>query len=157
MPEPGEGDERSILFGWLAFHRSALAATCAGLSDDQLVQRSAPPSPLSLLGLVRHLTEMERQYGAWANGCPSHLVRVWGEYADGGPDLDFDCAVTEVAKSMRAWRDEKASTDGTIKGLELDDTEGANGRSVRWNLQKLVSEYARHNGQADLIRERLGA
>jgi len=84
MPEPGEGNERSILLGWLAFHRSVLAATCAGLSDDQLAERPAPPSPLSLLGLVRHLAEMERLYGAWANGCPSHLVRVWGEHVDGG-------------------------------------------------------------------------
>ena len=157
MPEPGEGDERSILLGWLAFHRSVLAATCAGLSDDQLAERPAPPSPLSLLGLVRHLAEMERLYGAWANGCPSHLVRVWGEHVDGGPDLDFDCPSTEVARSMRAWRDEKASTDGIIKGLDLEDTAGANGRSLRWNLQKLVSEYARHNGHADLIRARIGA
>ena len=58
---------------------------------------------------------------------------------------------------MRAWRDEKASTDGTIKDLDLEDTEGANGRSLRWNLQKLVSEYARHHGHADLIRERIGS
>ena len=154
IPEPGEGDERSILLGWLAFHRSVLAATCAGLSDDQLAERPAPPSPLSLLGLVRHLAEMERLYGAWGNGCPSHLVRVWG---DGGPDLDFDCASTEVARSMRAWRDEKASTDGIIKGLDLEDSAGANGRSLRWNLQKLVGEYARHNGHADLIRAHIGA
>ena len=51
---------------------------------------------------------------------------------------------------MRAWGDEKASTDGVIRGLELDDSGGANGRSLRWNLQKLVGEYARHNGHADL-------
>ena len=155
MPEPGEGDERGILLGWLAFHRSALAATCAGLSDDQLVARTVPPSPMSLLGLVRHLTEMERRYGAWANGCPSHLVQVWGEYVDGGPELDFDCSSTEVESSMRAWRDEKASTDGTIRDLDLEDSEGANGRSLRWNLQKLVGEYARHNGHAEVIRERI--
>ena len=76
VPEPGEGDEREILLGWLAFHRNALSAKCAGLSDEQLVQRSAPPSPLSLLGLVRHLTEMERVFGVWANGCQCELVRV---------------------------------------------------------------------------------
>ncbi len=153
-PEPGEGDERSILLGWLAFHRSALEAKCAGLSDDQLAER-ATPSALSLLGLVRHLTEMERVYGVWANGCRCELVSVWGEYVDGGPDFDFDCVATDVEKSMRAWRDEKASTDGMIQGIDLADTEGANGRSLRWNLQKLVGEYARHNGHADLIRERI--
>ena len=98
---------------------------------------------------------MERVYGVWANGCRCELVRVWGEYVDGGPDHDFDCAATDVGTSMRAWRDEKASTDGTIRGLDLDDAGGANGRSLRWNLQKLVGEYARHNGHADLIRERI--
>ncbi len=56
---------------------------------------------------------------------------------------------------MRAWRDERASTDGVIRGLALDDSGGANGRSLRWNLQKLVGEYARHNGHADLLRERI--
>ncbi len=68
VPEPPDGDERSILAGWLAFHRSALEAKCAGLAATQLVTRSVPPSPLSLLGLVRHLTEMERAYAVWALG-----------------------------------------------------------------------------------------
>ncbi|MET0997282.1 MAG: DinB family protein [Marmoricola sp.] len=154
-PEPEDGDERSILLGWLAFHRSALEAKCTGLSDQQLVERAASPSALSLLGLVRHLAEMERVYGVWGNGCTSDLVWVWGEYADGGPDHDFDCDVSQVATSLRAWRDEKSSTDGVLRGLDLDDDRGANGRSVRWNLHKLIGEYARHNGHADLIRERI--
>jgi hypothetical protein len=58
--QPPDGDERSILLGWLEFHRDALAAKCAGLDADQLVLRAVPPSALSLLGLVRHMTEMER-------------------------------------------------------------------------------------------------
>ncbi|MET0838400.1 MAG: DinB family protein [Marmoricola sp.] len=154
-PEPGDGDERALLLGWLAFHRDALEAKCAGLSDEQLVSRAAPPSPLSLLGLVRHLAEMERVYGVWANCCPSELVFVWGRYDEGGPEHDFDCDASQVVTSMRAWRDEKASTDGAIRDVDLDDAGGANGRSLRWNLQKLVGEYARHNGHADLIRERI--
>ncbi len=152
---PGDGDERSILLGWLAFHRNALEAKCAGLSDEDLAKRSAVPSTMSLLGLVRHLAEMERVYGVWANGCPCELVFVWGEYAEGGPEPDFDCDASQVEKSMRVWRDEKASTDGMISRLDLDDAGGANGRTLRWNLQKLVGEYARHNGHADLIRERI--
>ena len=152
VPEPGDGDERAVLLGWLGFHRNALETKCAGLSDDQLVSRSAAPSSLSLLGLVRHQAEMERVYGVWANGCTSRLVFVWGSYDEGGPDHDFECDASQVAVSMRAWRDERASTDGVIRGLSLDDAGGANGRSLRWNLQKLVGEYARHNGHADLIR-----
>ncbi len=155
VPVPVDGDERSVLLGWLAFHRNALEAKCAGLSDDKLVERAASPSPLSLLGLVRHMAEMERVYGVWANGCTCELVWVWGEYAEGGPDHDFDCDAAQVATSMRAWRDEKASTDGTIKELDLEDSGGANSRSLRWNLHKLVGEYARHNGHADLIREHI--
>ena len=155
VPEPGDGDERSVLLGWLGFHRSALEAKCAGLTDEQLAERSAAPSSLSLLGLVRHLAEMERVYGSWGNGCTCELVFVWGEYGEGEPDHDFDCDVSQVEKSMRVWRDEMASTDGMIKDLKLDDATGADARTVRWNLQKLIGEYARHNGHADLIRERI--
>jgi hypothetical protein len=155
VPEPGDVGEHDLLLGWLAFHRDTLAAKCAGLTDTQLAERSAPPSSLSMLGLVRHMAEMERVYGDWANGCTSELIHVWGEYSEGGLEHDFDCDASQVAASMRAWRDEKASTDGVLRGLDLDDTRGANGRSVRWNLQKLIGEYARHNGHADLIRERL--
>jgi len=62
----------------LAFHRNALQAKCAGLDAEQLVTRSAPPSPLSLLGLVRHLTEMQRGYAGWALGPRVELRWVWG-------------------------------------------------------------------------------
>ena len=62
VPEPRTNDERELLLGWLAFHRNALSAKCHGLSDEQLVATSAEPSDLSLLGLVRHLTEMEYYY-----------------------------------------------------------------------------------------------
>jgi uncharacterized protein DUF664 len=82
VPEPADGDVGSVLLGWLAFHRNGLAAKCAGLDAEQLVARSAPPSPLSLLGLVRHLTEMERAYGTWALGPKSDLQWVWGEGSD---------------------------------------------------------------------------
>jgi hypothetical protein len=99
--------------------------SCPGLDAQQLATRSAPPSQLSLLGLVRHMTEMEHVYAAWALGPKSELRFVWGQYTDGGPKSDIDAV-------------------------------GAgNGYSLRWNLQKLVGEYARHNGHADLLRERI--
>jgi hypothetical protein len=68
ITEPGDRDERAITLGWLRFHRNALQRKCDGLEDAELVEPSAPPSPLSLLGLTRHLTEMERVYGVWALG-----------------------------------------------------------------------------------------
>lgn len=156
VPEPPDGDERAILLGWLQFHRNALEAKCAGLDDAQLVARSAPPSPLSLLGLVRHLTEMERVYGAWALGPKVELQWVWGEYTDGGPEWDIDADESMVAESMAAWKREKEAADGRIaEHAGLDSVGAGNGRTLRWNLQKLVGEYARHNGHADLIRERI--
>lgn len=156
VPEPADGEERGILLGWLAFHRDALAAKCAGLDADQLVTRSAPPSPLSLLGLVRHLTEMERAYAAWALGLKTELELVWGEYTEGGPEWDFDVDESMVDESMAAWEREKRAADDRIRDHATLDSVGAgNGHSLRWNLQKLVGEYARHNGHADIIRERI--
>jgi hypothetical protein len=156
VPEPPDGDERSVLLGWLAFHRSALAGKCDGLDADQLVARSAPPSPLSLLGLVRHLTEMERAYAVWALGPAADLTWVWGEYTDDGPEWDIDVDASMVDESLAAWAREKQLADERIQQHErLDSLGGGNGRSLRWNLQKLVGEYARHNGHADLIRERI--
>jgi hypothetical protein len=153
--QPGDGDERDILTGWLAFHRDALAAKCAGLTDDQLAERSVDPSRLSLLGLVRHLAEMERAYGVWALGPEAELVWVWGSYENDAED-DIDCDGTMVAESMRAWEAEMRKTDDALRSHPtLDEVCAGNGRSVRWNLAKLVGEYARHNGHADLIRERI--
>ncbi|MFN7151016.1 MAG: DinB family protein [Microthrixaceae bacterium] len=153
--QPPDGDERSILTGWLAFHRDALAAKCHGLTDDQLVERAAEPSPLSLLGLVRHLAEMERAYGVWPLGPEADLEWVWGTY-ENGAEHDIDCDATTVEESMRAWRDEMRKTDEALaRHSTLDEVGEGNGYSVRWNLTKLVGEYARHNGHADLIRERI--
>lgn len=152
---PNDGDERRVLTGWLAFHRDALAAKCDGLTDDQLVERAAEPSTLSLLGLVRHMAEMERAYGVWALGPKADLEWVWGSYENGAED-DIDCDATMVAESMRVWQGEMRKTDDALGAHPtLDEVCDGNGYSVRWNLAKLIGEYARHNGHADLIRERI--
>jgi Protein of unknown function (DUF664) len=154
--EPKDGDERSILLGWLAFHRNALEAKCAGLDAAQLVDRSAQPSALSLLGLVRHITEMERVYAVWALGTKADLEWVWGDYTDGGPDWDIDVNSSMLAESMAAWEREKRMADSRFQQhTDLDAKGAGNGYSARWNLTKLVGEYARHNGHADIIRERI--
>jgi Protein of unknown function (DUF664) len=156
VPQPADGDARGVLLDWLSFHRNALEAKCAGPDADQLVERTAPPSPLSLLGLVRHLTEMERAYGAWALGPKTDLQWVWGEYTDDSPEWDIDADASMVDESMAAWERERAATDGRIaEHATLDSIGAGNGCSLGWNLQKLVGEYARHNGHADLIRERI--
>jgi hypothetical protein len=115
VPEPSDGDKRSVLLGWLAFHRSALEAKCAGLDAEQLATRSAPPSPLSLLGPVRNLTEMERVYAAWALGPTSELRFVWGQYTDNGPEWDIEADASMLADSMAAWEREKQVADERIR------------------------------------------
>ena len=155
-PEPTDGDVRDVLVGWLHFHRGALQEKCAGLDDAQLVMRSAPPSPLSLLGLVRHLTEMERVYASWALGPPAELVFVWGQYTDDGPEWDIEVDASMVEASLQAWSVERDRADQRIaEHTDLASIGAGNGRSLGWNLQKLVGEYARHNGHADLLRERI--
>ena len=154
VDEPSDGDERSILLGWLAFHRDGLRLKCAGLTPEQLVEKSTPPSKLTLLGLLRHLTEMERVYAAWALGPTTPLQFVWGEYTDDGPEWDFDVDASMVDDSFAKWDREREAADQAIAGHPSLDSVGAgNGRTVRWNLQKLVGEYARHVGHADLLRE----
>lgn len=153
VPQPGDGDELQVLTDWISFHRSALAAKCGGLTDEQLVLASAPPSPLSLLGLVRHMTEMERVYAGWALSTDGPRAFVYCTEDDEDADI-IGLGPGDVAKSMDAWRSECAATDDLRTGRAADEMTW-NEHSVRWNLVKLVQEYARHNGHADLIRERI--
>jgi Protein of unknown function (DUF664) len=139
-----------------ARYAATARAKCADLGSDQLVIRSASPSHLSLLGLVRHLTEMERVYAVWALGPKVDFRWVWGDYTDGGPEWDIDVDAWMVTASMTAWETEKRAADERIAARPRLDSVGAgNGYSLRWNLQKLMGEYALHNGHADLIRERI--
>jgi hypothetical protein len=154
--EPADGEELAVLAGWLQFHRDALAAKCDGLDATQLTNDTCPPSPLTLLGLVRHLTEMERVYGVHALGPGGPLHMVYGVYADGGPEWDFDVDPSMVADSFHDWEQERAHTDRLLATYRSAEVVAAgNGRTVRWNLLQLVGEYARHNGHADLLRERI--
>jgi hypothetical protein len=99
---------------------------------------------------------MERVYAVWALGPKADLEWVWGDYTDDGPEYDIDADASMLAESMSAWTRERQHADERIESSpELDAKGSGNGRSVRWNLTKLIGEYARHNGHADLIRERI--
>lgn len=154
VPEPDlSASERDIVLGWLAFHRDALAAKCAGLSPEELVTASAAPSDLTLIGLVRHLTEMERAY----LNQPLRGLPVQGLYCtDDDPDGDIASVRAETAEADVAhWREECARSDELIARFDLDDTRPGGRATVRWLVLKVVGEYARHNGHADIIRERI--
>jgi hypothetical protein len=148
------GTERELLLGWLAFHRDALAANCEGVSPEDLVRTGLGGSTMSLLGLVRHLTEMERSYLVTAIG-GGQLVTLYGPYEDGRPEGDFDGLTPALVEpSFAAWYAERAHSDRLIEQHpSLDDTGPDSDRSVRAGLLMVIQEYARHNGHADLMRQ----
>src|SRR4051812_23610433 len=84
---PYRGDERVMLDAWLEFHRATLAMKCAGLSVERLRRRAIPPSTMSLLGLVRHMTEVER---SWFRGCLAGDDLDPLYCSETNPDGDFD-------------------------------------------------------------------
>ena len=154
---PFIADERAMLGNWLDWHRETLAVKCRGLSDEQLRERSAPPSALSLLGLVRHMAYVEH---VWFR-----VVLEGREYsspikADDEPDGDFLNADTaSVEEAFALWRSETDHARQVSAGLELDAV-GKTKRhsrdcSHRWILVHMIEEYARHNGHADLLSERI--
>ncbi len=154
-PEPGDASERELLLGWLAFHRDALAAKCEGMTDEQLVMMAAPPSDLSLLGLVRHMTEMEHAYLVHALSGAGKFSSVYCSAE--APDADIAALSPELAPaSLSRWQDERARADQLLSSTgPLGAVAAGNRFSVRWNLAKLIQEYARHNGHADILRERI--
>ncbi|MEV0268473.1 DinB family protein [Hamadaea sp. NPDC050747] len=151
---PRHGEERTQLDAWLDFHRDTLIMKCAGLTDDQLRRQSVPPSTLSLLGLVRHMAEVERWW-----------FRRQFDGADVGdlfcteedPDYDFNgSASSDPAADFAAFREEVEAARVTVTGRSLDET-FVDGRGttfdLRWVYLHMIEEYARHNGHADLLRE----
>jgi len=153
---PFEADERATLTAFLDFQRGTLALKCEGLTDAQLRERAVPPSSLSLLGLVRHMAEVERNWFRPVLG---------GEEMAGifSPGLDWEAAFREVAsadvaEAFRLWRAECDHARALVAAAQSFDVRGFRLRgyvSLRWVMTHMIEEYARHNGHADLIRERL--
>lgn len=145
--------ERPMLEAWLDYWRASLVLKCAGLSGEQLVARSCPPSPMSLIGLVRHMTEMERGY-AYRVADPGTPLLYCTDASPEGDFDDVDAATTEA--DLATFREHCDRSRAILAGLSLDDLFGRNERySVRWVHHYLIKEYARHLGHADLLRERV--
>lgn len=157
-PEPPfAGDERATLAGFLDYYRATLALKCDGLTPKQLAARATPPSTLSLLGLVRHLAEVER---GWFRG----FAREQSEpryYSDADPDGDFDNALGDddtVRDAFGYWQAEIEHAREIVAAAALEQTffrprDGGETISLRWILVHMIEEYARHCGHADLLRE----
>jgi uncharacterized damage-inducible protein DinB len=156
---PIVADERDMLISWLDWHRATLALKCEGLSDDQLRERSVPPSTLSLLGLVRHMADVElgwfRQVYA-----DEDVPDIY--YTEEDRDADFNnVADADVAQAFAAWRAECEVARQIVAGAPSFDalskrpTRQGETMSLRWIMVHMIEEYARHNGHADLLRERI--
>jgi len=149
---PLTGPERPMLQAFLDWQRATLLYKCAGLTGEQLAERTVPPSGLSLLGLVRHMTKVER---AWFR------QRFAGEPVDDpfGDDKSADFEQTDPARAAADYArltEEFKLVDAAVAHASLDDTFTHRGElmSLRWIYLHMIEEYARHNGHADLLRER---
>lgn len=154
---PAVGGERETLSAFLDWHRATFEIKCAGLPPERLSERAVPPSTLSLHGLVRHLAGVERWW---------FRIQFAGEdvpmlyYSDDDPDQDFDSLDGDTEEAFAVWRAEcERSRQITAAAATLDVT-GTRKRtgepiSLRMIMVDMIAEYARHNGHADLLRERI--
>lgn len=143
-----------MLEQWLEYHRDTLLTKCAGLDADRLAERSAPPSTLSLLGLVRHLAEVENGWFGSFEGRPWEPLYC----SDDEPDGDFDLvdparADVDLATFLAAV----AASRLMAARHRLDDVSRAPDHqepiALRWIFVHMIEEYARHNGHADILRQ----
>ncbi|GHA92899.1 DinB family protein [Streptomyces termitum] len=157
IPVPHAGaDERTTLTAMLQFQRDTLALKCAGLTPEQLRERAVPPSGLSLLGLVRHAAEVERSWFRTVLA-GEESRSPWTPPGSTGR-ADFDVEDADAEADLAVWRAECARSRAVVDAAaSLDDTGrlGDAAYSVRYVLAHMIEEYARHNGHADLLRERL--
>ena len=153
---PVVADERTMLDAWLDFQRDILLWKCQDVPAEDLVRRTVEPSTLSLIGLVRHMAEVERSWFrrvlAGEDAGPIY------DYTD-SDDADFDDVdPAQVEADLAMFRDEVVRCREVSAGFGLDAV-GTNrhGKSIslRWIYVHMIEEYARHNGHADLIRERI--
>ena len=151
--------ERETLDAWLDWHRETLLSKCSGLTAQQLKEAAVPPSSLTLLGLVRHMTDVERWWFRIHGTNQDMPSRYWSEENLDGDfdDLDEPDAPAVVA----AFWEEVGLARDAVRDLDLDHVVPSHGdhpervRNLRWIYVHMIEEYARHNGHADLLRERI--
>ena len=154
--QPLVGEEREILTSYLDWQRQTFELKCAGVPPERLSDRQIRPSTMSLHGLLRHLSGVERWW---------FQIQFAGEevpllyYTDEDPDQDFESLDGDVTKAFEIWRAECARSREIVaaaQSLDATGTHMATGNPVQLRriLVHMIGEYARHNGHADLLRER---
>jgi hypothetical protein len=155
------GTELEVLSSFLGWHRATFELKCAGLPPGRLSERTVPPSSLTLHGILRHLAGVE----GWWFGQQFAGGRLWPDDVrplytfDDDPDADFDWLDGDVEEAFAVWRAAcQRSRDIVASASSLEQTgTSISGEpfSLRWMMMHMIAEYARHNGQADLLRERI--
>ncbi len=147
-------NERQALIAQLRCQRESLQENCAGLDHTQLSIRPVPTSLISLLGIVRHITDVERWWFRM-NVAGEELDFRYDPKLDDSDFRDLDSVTAEVV--FATYWSECAAADAAVAELSLDDTfvnEKRQARlDLRWVYLHMIEEYARHNGQADILRE----
>lgn len=150
------GDERAALTGYLDYHRQTFKLKCSGLTPAQMSERAVPPSSMSLHGLVRHLAATERWWFR-QNFAGEDVPLLF--YSDEDPGQDFDDLAGDVDAAFALWREECERSRRIVAAASLEDHAARQGRrgplKLRWIVLNMTVEYARHNGHADLLRERI--
>jgi uncharacterized damage-inducible protein DinB len=153
--------EKATLLEYLSNYRLTLDMKCSGLDAEELARRSVPPSSLSLLGLIRHLAQMENHWFQRVLQAKTDQPRLFK--SDDDKDADFHGAVADpavVEEAFAAWKGEMAAADVWLAALDEDDLgrelsfgDDDDKVSIRDVLVHVIEEYARHAGHADLLRE----
>jgi len=144
-PSP-HANRRDLLEGWLRYQRGEFHRKLRDLTPEQLAQWSVPPVELSVLGLIRHMTQMEHVYLSWGM-CGGDREMVYGDddYAGGSAETVEDDLVIYLAEVERA--------DAAIAATGDLDTPGkGHGMPLVATLVKMIDEYALHAGQAHMLR-----
>jgi len=145
QPEPTT-DMRELLTGWLDYQRHEFQRKLRDLSSEGLVEWSIPPVELSVLGLVRHMQQMEHIYLTWGLG-GGDRTEIYGDddYAGG--------SVETVDDDLNLYLDEVGRADQAIASLPSLDSPGlGHGQPLGAALVKMIDEYALHSGQAHMLR-----
>ena len=160
---PETADELTMLRAYLDYHRETFRWKATGLSREQLATPH-PPSTLTLAGLTKHLALQEDWWLGVVLTGREHCAPFVGVDFDSDPEWEFRTATSDAPEELVAlWERTIAASDAAIAaapdGVDTvsakRSTSTGKGSSLRWILLHMVEEYARHNGHADLIRERI--
>jgi uncharacterized damage-inducible protein DinB len=144
-------DEAAVLLGYLAYHRAVLARKAEGLTDDEARRAACPPSDLTILGLIRHMTDVERW---WFRRV--HQAEDLPPLFDDGEEwrVPGDARVTQA---LTAYWDEIGVIDRHLATAAMDDRNlgqpDPGQHTLRRAIVHMIEEYARHCGHADLLRQ----